>query len=192
MEKHERQLVVDQLNASRDRILLTVEGLSPEQWAFRPAEGRWSIGECLEHVIRVENRVRDLIANKLRDEKPQPEKRLSADQAKTRDAEATNAVLDRSAPRQAPEPVRPTGLWPTPGDLLAEFRRCRSATSEFAASTQGDLRSYFHPHGALGEIDCYQWLILLSLHGARHAEQMQEVKSAPGFPQTTGLSQSQK
>lgn len=192
MEKHERQLVLDQLDASRDRILRTVEGLSPEQWVFRPAEGRWSIGECLEHIVRVENRVRDLIANKLREEKPQPEKRLSAEQAKARDEEATKVVLDRSTPRQAPEPVRPTGLWPAPDDLLAEFRRSRSATSEFAASTQSDLRSHFHPHGALGEIDCYQWMILLSLHGARHAEQMEEIKSAPGFPQTTYRSQSQK
>lgn len=190
MEKHERQLVLDQLNASRDRILLIVEGLSPEQWAFRPAEGRWSIAECLEHVVRVENRVRDLIANKLKDESPQPEKRLSAEQAKERDLEALKTVLDRSTPRQAPEPVRPTGQWTTSGDLLAEFRRTRSATHEFAASTQGDLRSYFHPHGALGEIDGYQWLILLSLHGARHAEQMEEIKRAPGFPRAIAASQS--
>lgn len=192
MEQQERQLVLNQLDASRDRILRTVEGLSPEQWAFRPGEGRWSIAECLEHIVRVENRVRDLIANKLRDEKAQPEKRLSAEQAKARDAEATKTVLDRSTPRQAPEPVRPTGLWPTPEGLVAEFRQSRSATKEFAASTQDDLRSYFHPHGALGEIDCYQWMILLSLHGACHAEQMEEVKSAPGFPQTTYWSQSQR
>lgn len=191
MEQHERQLVLDQLDASRDRILRTVEGLSKEQWSFRPAEGRWSIGDCLEHVIRVENRVRDLIANKLRDEKPQPEKRLSDEQTKARDVEATKTVLDRSAPRQAPEPVRPTGQWAAAEDLMAEFRRCRAETREFAASTEGDLRGYFHPHGALGEIDCYQWLILLSLHGARHAEQMQEVKSAAGFPQATYWSQSQ-
>ena len=35
---------------------------------------------------------------------------------------------------------------------------------------------------ALGELDCYQWLLVLSLHGSRHAQQMEEIKAAAGFP----------
>jgi hypothetical protein len=182
MEAHERQLVVDQLNSSQECLQGLVHGLTAEQWAFHPAEGRWSINECLEHVMLVENRILGLIGKKLNESPPEPEKR---GQSRATDALVAQAIPDRSNRRQAPEPVRPTGQWTDPNELLAEFRKTRKRTTEFAATTQGDLRNYFLPHMALGELDCYQWLLVLSLHGARHAQQVEEIKSAPGFPRAT-------
>jgi hypothetical protein len=179
MEDHERQLVLDQFTASQSRLLDLVDGLTADQWAFRPAEGRWSIGECLEHVVHVENRVLGLIGKKLAEGIPEPEKR---DPSHDKDAVVAKAIPDRSTRREAPEPVRPTGQWPDPRELLAEFRKTRRRTTEFAATTQGDLRSHFVPHMALGELDCYQWLVVLGLHGVRHAQQIEEIKAAPGFP----------
>jgi hypothetical protein len=182
MQQQERQLVVDQLTASRDRIQALVDGLTAEQWRFRPSADRWSIGECLEHVMRVEGRVLGLVVKKLDEDVPQPEKQLPAAQRDERDALVAKSVLDRSVGRQAPEIARPTGDWANGDELLAEFRKARQCTTDFAATTQGDLRSYFHPHASFGELDCYQWLIVLSLHGARHAQQMEEIKAAPAFP----------
>jgi uncharacterized damage-inducible protein DinB len=179
METHERQLVLDQLAASQAQLLELVDGLTEDQWTFRPAEGRWSIGECLEHVVRVENRVLGVIEKKLAEGKPEPEKQ---DPAHARDAVVAQGVPDRTIRREAPEPVRPTGQWPDADELLAEFRKTRQRTAEFAATTQSDLRSYFHPHGGFGELDCYQWLLVLSLHGSRHAEQIGEIKATSGFP----------
>jgi len=179
MEEHERQLVVNQLTASEERLLELVHGLTADQWVFRPAEGRWSIGECLEHVMRVENRVSGLIGKKLQEGTPEPEKQ---DPSRAKDALVAQALPDRTVRREAPEPVRPTGEWADADQLLAEFRKTRQKTTEFAATTQGDLRSHFLPHVALGELDCYQWLLVLSLHGARHAQQIEEIKAAPGFP----------
>lgn len=185
MENSERRLLVDQLDASRDRLLELVDGLTAEQWRFRPAEGRWSIGECLEHVVIVENRVLGLIETKL-ETKPgegtaEKRERASAP-AMEKDAVVAQVVPDRTVARKAPENSQPSGRWPDSSELLAEFRKTRQRTTDFAATTQGDLRSYFHPHGALGELDCYQWLLVLSLHGTRHAQQMEEVKAAAGFP----------
>jgi uncharacterized damage-inducible protein DinB len=185
MEEHERQLVLDQLTASRERLLELVHELTAEQWAFHPAEGRWSIGECLEHVVRVENRVFGLIGKKLSEGPSEPEKQKPAQDRNERDALVAKAVLDRTVGREAPEAARPTGQWPDSNELLAEFRKTRQRTTEFAATTQGDLRSYFYPHMALGELDCYQWLVVLSLHGARHAQQIEEIRGAPGFPRST-------
>jgi hypothetical protein len=185
MQQQERQLVVDQLTASRDRIQALVGGLTVEQWRFRPAEGRWSIGECLEHIMRVENRVLGLITKKLDEDAPQPEKQLPAAQRDERDALVSKSVVDRTVSRQAPEAARPTGEWGDGNELLAEFRKTRQRTTEFAATTHGDLRSYFHTHGAFGELDCYQWLIVLSLHGARHAQQIEEIQAAAAYPLAT-------
>ncbi len=50
MEATERELVVHQLAHSRERLVLAVEGLSTEQRSFRPAEDRWSIADCIEHI----------------------------------------------------------------------------------------------------------------------------------------------
>jgi uncharacterized damage-inducible protein DinB len=179
MEEHERKLVVDQLKSSQERLLELVGGLTAEQWTFRPAEGRWSIRECLEHVARVENRVLGLIGKKLDEGTPEPEKR---DPTHAKDAVVAKAIPDRTIRREAPEPVRPTGQWADTNELLAEFRKTRQRTTEFAATTRGDLRSHFVPHMALGELDCYQWLLVLSLHGVRHAQQIEEIRAAPGFP----------
>ena len=183
MQDHERQVVIDHLVTSQDRILRAVDGLTPAQWAFRPAGDRWSIADCLEHVIRVENRIYALIGEALTKEMPQPEKHLPADELRDKDARVAKGVIDRSVARQAPDAVRPTGEWQGSESLIAGFLEARGRSREFAAATQGDLRSYFRPHGAFGEIDCYQWLLVLSLHGARHAEQMEEIRRAPGFPQ---------
>jgi hypothetical protein len=179
MERHERQLALDHLAASQERLLELVDGLTAEQWAFRPAEGRWSIGECLEHVMRVENRVFGLIAKKLDEGPAEPEKK---EQARAKDPTLEPVLLDRSDRRQAPEPVRPSGEWADSAELVAEFQKTRQRTREFASATEGDLRSYFHPHLALGELDCYQWLLLIGLHTSRHALQIEEIKAAPDFP----------
>lgn len=184
MEAHERQLVLDQLAASQAHLLELVDRLTPEQWTFRPAEGRWSIGECVEHVVRVEDRVLGVIKKKLAEGRPEPEKK---DPAHAKDAIVAQGVPDRTTRREAPEPVRPTGQWPGAEELLTEFRKTRQRTTEFAAGTQADLRSYFHPHVGFGELDCYQWLLMLSLHGSRHAQQIEEIKAVSGFPRSTAF-----
>jgi hypothetical protein len=176
MEEQERQLVLDQLKASQALLLELVDGLTAEQWTFRPAKGRWSTAECLEHVIRVEKRLLGVIEKKINEEIP------AQDRARIDDALVARAIPDRTVRREAPEPVRPTGHWPDPAELLAEFHKTRQRTTEFATATQGDLRGYFIPHMALGELDCYQWLLVLSLHGFRHAQQIEEIKASAGFP----------
>jgi hypothetical protein len=178
MEEQERQLVVEQLTSSRDRLRDLTQGLTAEQWTFHPGEGRWSIGECLEHVMRVENRVTNLIAQKLTENAPDPKQNTE----RISDALLMESILDRSVGRQAPEALRPTGQWQNADEVLTEFEATRQRTTQFVATTQGDLRSYFHPHGAFGELDCYQWLLAISSHGARHAQQIEEIKATADFP----------
>jgi uncharacterized damage-inducible protein DinB len=177
MEERERTLVLEQLSDSREKLLGLVDGLTTEQWAYRQAEGRWSINECLEHVTRVENRVLGIITAKVAEGAPEPAK----PEVRGKDEAVSKAVLDRSTTRQAPEPARPTGMW-TDAQLLAEFGKTRQRTIDFVAATDADLRCHFHPHMALGELDCYQWLLVLSLHGSRHALQIEGVKASPAFP----------
>jgi uncharacterized damage-inducible protein DinB len=176
MNQQERKLAADHLAASRERLLGLVAGLTSEQWTFHPGEGRWSIGDCLEHVTRVENRVLGIIGKKV-EEPPQH----AAPEIRGKDSFLMQAVPDRTERRQAPEPVRPDGQWPTT-ELLAEFEKTRARSASFVSETRADLRNYIHPHGAFGDLDCYQWLLLLGLHSERHARQIEEIKANPAFP----------
>jgi hypothetical protein len=180
MNEQERQSLLDEFAASQARLLALVNGLTPEQWRFHPAEGRWSIGDCIEHVTAVEARVLRAIGKHL--EGPsEPEKRPLTE---GKDILVRENLPDRSKRIEAPEPVRPTGKWEDPGQLLANFLAAREHTVQFASSTNSDLRNHFFPHIAMGEIDCYQWLVVLSLHGGRHAQQIEEIKAHPAFPRS--------
>jgi len=65
---------------------------------------------------------------------------------------------------------------------LQQFAAARKRTSEFAAATNADLRRHFLPHPVFGDLDCYQWLLLLGAHCDRHRVQSQEVKASAEFP----------
>lgn len=178
METHERQLVLDQLASSEARLLELVEGLTPAQWVFRETPDRWSIAENIEHVINVEGRITRAIQKTLQGP-GDPVKRAAAT---VRDATLQAQVTDRSTKLTAPEPVRPVGKWPDTAEMVAELRKIRAQTVAFTAETQADLRNHGFPHIAFGDLDCYQWLVVLSQHGARHAQQIEEIKANPAFP----------
>jgi hypothetical protein len=66
--------------------------------------------------------------------------------------------------------------------LLGEFEAARKRTSGFTASTNAQLRQHFFPHPMFGDLNCYQWLLLIGAHGERHRAQAEEVLASPDFP----------
>jgi hypothetical protein len=182
MNEQERELAAHHLAVSRERLLGLVEGLSAEQWVFHPAAGRWSIGDCVEHLTRVETRVIGIIGHKV--EGPAPAEVPAS--VREKDAALMKGVPDRTERREAPEMARPERKWADGGQLLAEFVKTRTKTAQFTEETRADLRSYTHPHGAFGDLDCYQWLLLMGLHTERHARQIEEIKADAGFPAAVG------
>jgi hypothetical protein len=176
MLEDEKAVVLGHLNSSREQLLKLVDGLTAEQWQFHPGEGRWSINQCIEHVVRVENRVLGNMQKKV------VEGADELDKTRVDDSVLLQTVEDRTISRQAPEPARPTGQWPNSDELLAEFVRIRQRTLDFAGSAPDNLRNRFLPHAAFGDLDCHQWLLLLGLHGKRHAQQIAEIKATAGFP----------
>jgi hypothetical protein len=177
---HERQLVLDQLVSSEARLLELVDGLSPQQWIFRESPERWSISENIEHVVVFENFIKRAIAEVMKGP-AEPEKKALVVAKEPLVLGLANA---RSTKFNAREAARPTGRWPETRELIAELRKTRAQTLAFAAETQADLRDHFFPHVAFGDLDCYQWLVVLSQHGARHAFQIEEIKADPEYPAT--------
>jgi hypothetical protein len=176
--EQERQLVLDQLVSSELRLLALVTHLTPEQWNFREKPGRWSIAENLEHLTAFENFIMEAVQKVLSDP-AEPDKR---EQVARKDFLVLGLANDRSTKFNAREIVRPSGRWPDKDELIAEFRKTRARTVAFAEETRADLRNHFFAHIAFGDLDCYQWLIVLGQHGARHAFQIEEIKADLLYP----------
>jgi uncharacterized damage-inducible protein DinB len=174
----ERELVVEHLAHSRERLVLTVDGLSAEQRNFRPAKDRWSIADCIEHITVVESGALRGIQKALQSQ-PEPERQS---EVRGKEQLIMEKVPARKRRVQGPAEVMPQGRWPDFDELLRQFEATRERSVRFSAVTQADLRNHFFPHPFLGLLDCYQWLLLLAAHCERHVRQMEEVKADPGFP----------
>ncbi len=180
MQTAERELVLQNLAASRARLLAAVDGLSAEQRSFRAADDRWSVADCVEHITVVENFVLGSIQRALAG---------AAEPAKQAEVQGKDRVILELVPSRArrvkgPEAVMPRERWPDFAELILQFEAIRARTQQFSAETQADLRNHFFPHPILGEFDCYQWLLFLGAHCERHVRQLEEVKGDPAFPKS--------
>ncbi len=117
MQTAERDLALLQLHRSRTRLLETVQGLSPEQRSFKPAEDCWSVADCVEHIIVVEHFVLDSIGRVLQSA-PEPEKqaesvgkdevvqkRVPSRSIRVKGPEAGDADRPLARVRNAPQPI---------------------------------------------------------------------------------------
>jgi uncharacterized damage-inducible protein DinB len=177
MTSAERELLLKNLAESRERLLQMAKNLSREELHYRPAPGRWTVAECVEHIVTVEKRLLGAIQKTL-ETAPDSSKRSAME---GKDDALIAGLVARVTRFQAPEAVLPTGRWPDE-QLLQEFEAARLQTRDFAAITTADLRRHFFKHPVIGELDLYQWLLLIAGHCDRHRVQSEEVMASPGFP----------
>lgn len=172
------------IDETRDGLIAAVQGLTPDQWNFKPAPQSWSIAQNLEHVVIVQERVLGPIGEKLAAAPPAP-----ADHpAEEIDAFVVAAFADRSEKFQGPEAIHPTGGC-TPDEALRRLDENCRRLKHYLQSTP-DLRRHAIdslPLKALSKgkfqfMDGYQWLLAAAAHTERHRRQILEVKASAGFP----------
>jgi hypothetical protein len=170
----DRDFAMSHLHASRKAFLDSIAGLSEEQWKFKPAPDRWSIGEVAEHIALSEVSLFQLITEKAMKSEPAAERKAASREA---DEQFVARIRDRSKKGNAPDFLQPAGKWPTPEALIADFKKNRENTIAYAETTQDDLRG----HEAMN-LRGWQWLLLISAHAERHVAQINEVKADPRYP----------
>jgi len=174
MTPAEREHATKYLEKTRERYLHTARSLSREQLHYKPAPDRWSVAEALEHIIIVERRVLGMIEKTVQ-QAPNASKSTFEDEFLVR------RVATRADRFKGPDVLMPTGQWPV-HELQEEFEAVRRRSFEFTASTKAELRQHGFPHPILGELNCYQWLLLIPAHCERHLAQAAEVMADPDFP----------
>jgi len=163
--------LVDGMNENRKAVLDLVAGLSEEEFLAR-AEGEWSVGEVLEHVILSETGTSKVIRKVLKENAgrlpPYP-----AD-------DSVLAVRPFHGPseegRKAPESALPKGTMGK-AELLEQAALCREQTlRSIAMLAEVDPRSGEFPHVAFGSMNLYEWAVLIVLgHQRQHLRQVAEI-----------------
>jgi hypothetical protein len=173
----DRKTLLDHLNKSADGFEHAIEGLTPEQWKFKPAPDVWSVAECSEHIVLTENLLREVVANKILTGPANTDRTNRAT-----DEEVLAMITNRTTKAKAPEMLKPSGQFTDPSAALAKFEESRKNTLALAKS-KGEFRAHTGPHSVLKkDLDAQQWLLYLSGHTMRHTAQIQEVKAHSGFP----------
>jgi len=181
LTKEERDKAVAELEGSKKMFLDATKGLSPAQWSFKSAPDRWSIAECANHIALAEAFIFGRVTDGVLKTPLTPEKRSVT---AGKDEKLVIMLQDRSFKAKAPEPLDPTKTVLTPEESVKKFLESRAKTEEFIKTTQENLRDHMfdHPVPAIGTLDGYQWVLLISGHTRRHTLQILEVKADPNFP----------
>jgi len=176
LSPQDRSFAVKYLDETKQNFLKSIDGVSEAQWTFKAGPDRWSIAEVAEHIAVSESTILSLVTDKF--------VKMPATTAKSplADEKVIAMITDRSQKAQAPEMLKPVNRWATRDALTKAFLADRQKTVDYVKTTNDDLRGHIAPHPAIKEIDTYQWILLLAAHSARHTAQIEEVKTAAGYP----------
>jgi hypothetical protein len=175
----ERTKVLNWLEESRKEFLAAIDGLSEEQWKWKPAPERWSVGETAEHIVLAEaglfGNVQKAVAA--------PANPAWEEKTKGKTEFIERVMAPRLGKAQAPEALIPKGDM-TPAQVKERFARQRAEIVKFAGETQVALKEHTveHPFPVFATLNAYQWLIYAPLHTMRHDKQIAEVKATAGYP----------
>lgn len=166
MAPQEMKDVAGQLESGRAELNVMVGSLTEEQARTKPAPGRWSVLECLEHVSLVERRFVGMVR--------ESEDGTPAERNEAKESALAERMLDRDTRRTAPEAVHPAGRYRSISEALQEFNAARDETLRFASEQGAKLLSRSAHHKALGHLNGVEALLLIAGHGRRHTAQMRE------------------
>jgi hypothetical protein len=172
MKDGDRQRLLAHLDMTENWLVSELDGLTTQQLTFQMSSDSWSIMEVVEHLAIAEpqywQRVQDSMKQPPADKRP----------------EATDAGIlwygiDRTNRAKTGEARVPKGKWQNVKDSLSEFRKLRRTIRDYATNTTEDPRTRMLLEG---NMDVYQWLLMISTHAQRHILQVREIKSHTGYP----------
>jgi len=176
------QELVDRISRNREKLLQSVSGLNESQLNHKAEETAWSIGDVINHVSLTDEANAKLTSNMLKRARasslpPDPSPESSEIHSMDKIFQQMNA-----GKFQSPEFVKPHPHAPA-DESLARLKSSRERMLANIEQLDGfDLSDLTFPHPFAGVLNAYQWILLAGAHEARHAEQINRMKSQPGFP----------
>ena len=132
-----------------------------------PSADCWSVLQCIEHVVAVEERFFD---------KLQTAERTGTGQSDAqRETGLAARITNRSTKAVAPEWVQPTGRYATLEEAVAQFNAARERTMRYAQEHSDELYLVSLDHPRFGRLNGVELLVLMAGHAERHAQQIREI-----------------
>jgi hypothetical protein len=175
MKAGDRQRLLAHLEMTESWLVSELSGLSSAQLSYRMTPESWSITDVTEHLAIAEPQY----WQRVNDSMKQPAPLGSTDKIDATDAGILWYGIDRTNRQKTGEARVPHGTFKSAAEALASFRKLRSTMREYAQATTDDLRSRKLLEG---NMDVYQWFLMISTHSQRHILQIREVKAHAGYP----------
>ena len=172
MSNGDRQRLVAHLEMTEAWLMSELDGLSETQLTWRPSPEAWSVKDVVEHLGIAEPQYWDQLQNSLK-------AAASGYKPEATDAAILWYGIDRTNRTRTGEARVPDGRFKDSAAALSSFRKLRSTMLEQARTSQEDYRGRKLTDG---NMDVYQWFLMISSHSQRHILQIREVKGAQGFP----------
>ena len=173
-----KEFLFDYFKQTADNLAESVAGLSEAQLQFKPAKDKWSVSQCLEHIVTTESMLFNMALKNLEGPANPEEK----GEVKFTDEGLIAAITDRSQKAEAPAELQGKGKYTDPETALRDLTTGREAVLEYIGNVSvEDLRDHVIEF-PFGKVDGYQSLLFVAAHSARHTLQIEEIKAAPGFP----------
>ncbi len=159
------------LKSGRDALGDALAGVDDGLASRKPSPDRWSILECVEHLAVAERFLLSRMTTASRSDR--------SHENRARETMILDRGADRARPLEAPEAGKPTGRFPSLSDALSAFDSVRAQTIKYVESFTDDPRFWLTDHPLIPDpVNCYEMLLILSVHPARHAKQILEIRSA--------------
>jgi uncharacterized damage-inducible protein DinB len=168
MLPEERLEMLERLRVSEEKLLRVIDGVTEDLASKSPGSGRWSILQCVEHVVLAEEHMLGLVMTAERSIEPVINSRRE------------RAIVERGANRtrkvEAPDVAIPNGRFLALQDAVRAFLKVRQRTIQFVENCDEDLRTLLTDHPVVGRVNGYETVLLIAVHPLRHAEQIAEIR----------------
>lgn len=183
----DKAFLLDYFQKTSDNLLKNLNGLSEAQLQFKPAPDRWSVGQCVEHIILTEEMLFGMTA-KLMQKAGNPERK---EEIKVNEQDLIKGIIDRSQKVQAPKELQPKGSYSSATAAVEAFKAQRDIVIEYIEKSSVKALRDHVTDSPFGPVDAYQSLLFIAGHCARHTVQIEEVKADSGFPEAVNTPVSQ-
>jgi hypothetical protein len=165
----DREEILRRLQSGSDALRDALRGVDESLAGRRPAPESWSVVECVEHMIASEA----ALLSRLREATPRGE----SHEDRAREAKLQGLAMNRQRRIEAPDIVLPSGKYESLAKAMEGFESVRRETVRFVEEFSGDFRSWLTMHPLITRpLNCYEMLLLMALHPARHAMQIAEIR----------------
>jgi uncharacterized damage-inducible protein DinB len=175
----ERNKALDWLRESHQEFFAAIDGVSEEQWKWKPTPESWSVGETAEHIVLAEALLFKFVEQSVNS----PANPDWEEQTKGKTELIERVMAPRLGKAMAPQPIAPTGKL-TQAQAKVRFEMQREKMAKFENDAPAALKEHtaVHPFPDFNTLNAYQWFIGVPLHTMRHNKQIEEVKATPGYP----------